>query len=98
MLLRLSGHLVNVFLFSLSICSVPVLQLLLQLLNLFDQTLSILPFHLSIFVQLLSRDVELGLQLLTTLVSFPDHALVLGQVCLQIIQDGLFLFKADQDA
>ena len=98
MLLRLSCHLINVFLFPLGRCTVPILQLLFQLLDLLNQTLCVLLLHVCIFSKLLCCDAEFDLQFLSTAVSLSDHPLVLSQVSLQVIHGGLSLLHSDQSA
>ena len=96
MLLGLSGELVNVLLLALSRGLVSGLQLLLQLVNLVDETVRVVFLHLGIFTQLCGGYGELFLEILTGLVGLPNHALVLLDVPLQVIEDSLLLLKSNK--
>ena len=97
MLLLLSGHLGDMFLLALSIGLISLLQLLLQLLDFGDEALAILGLHVGVFLQLARGDDELLLELLARPIRLSDHSLVLSQISLQVVEDGLSLLKTYQD-
>ena len=97
MLLLLSGHLVDVLLLSFGIGAISILQLLLQLLDLLDEALAILGLHVGVFLQLARCDDKLLLELLARPIRLSNHSLILTQISLQVVKDGLSFLETHQD-
>ena len=98
MLLLHSGNLIDMFFLPDIVGAIPILQLLLQLLNLSNKALLILLIHLSIFLQLTGCLDKFHLKLLTTFIRLSEKPLILLKIVLQVINNCLLLLKTNQDA